>query len=116
MDFKEQVKNDLIAVFNNTKEFADSVNIYYDNEEYVNIPVVMDRSAAEISENVMSMEERTKEPVLYSVDVTAYVNVSDLGFIPRKNHPIQINDEEFNIISVKEEVGGLALELEALDE
>lgn len=111
MDFKESLENDLKTVFHNNNEFAENVTIYYDEQEYENIPAVIDRSAED-----RNKPSTDKDFILYSFDVTAYIHLSDLGFIPRKNHSIYINDEEFKIVTAKEEMGEIVLELETLDE
>lgn len=111
MDFREALENDLKKVFHNKNEFAKNVTIYYDKEKYENIPAVIDRAAED-----RSKASSDKDVVLYTVDVTAYIHLADLGFVPRKNHNIFINDEEFKIITDKEEMGEIVLELEALDE
>lgn len=111
MNFKESLGNDLRIVFHNIDEFAENVTIYYDKEKYENIPAVIDRAAED-----RSKASSDKDVVLYNIDVTAYIYLADLGFVPRKNHNIFINDEEFRIITAKEEMGEIVLELEALDE
>ena len=111
MDFKKILDNELKIVFHNNSEFAENKTIYYDGQEYDNIPVVIDRSAKE--RNKTSSD---KDPTLYSIDVTVYINLFDLGFIPQKNHSIYIDDDEFKIITVKEEMGEIVIELEVLDE
>lgn len=111
MDFKEVLENDLKTVFHNNNEFAENVTIYYDGQEYENIPAVIDRSAED-----RNKPNTDKDFILYSFDVSAYIHLTDLGFVPRKNHNIYINDEEYKIVTVKEEMGEILLELEALDE
>ncbi|MDO4301778.1 MAG: hypothetical protein Q4D26_10355 [Clostridia bacterium] len=111
MNFKEALENDLKTVFHNNSEFAENVTIYYDGQEYENIPAVIDKSSKE-----RKKDDDDKELILYTVDVTVYINMSDLGFIPKKNHNIFINDDEFKIVTSKEEIGEIVLELEALDE
>lgn len=109
--FKESLKTDLKNVFHNSEEFADYMTIYYDREKYENIPVIIDRQAKE--RNKKSSDHET---IIYSFDVTAYIHLSDLGFVPRKNHTIQIGSEEYSIVTAKEEMGEIILELVVYDE
>ena len=109
--FRELLETDLNNVFHNSEEFANYMTIYYDREKYENIPVIIDRQA-----NERSKKSADHEAIIYSFDATAYIHLADLGFVPRKNHTIQIGDMEYSIVTAKEEMGEIKLELVVYDE
>lgn len=112
MTFKECVKQDLINVFHNTEELAEKADIYYDGEKYSNVSVVINMLSDD-----RSKKNNDYEPILFKISAKAYIMSDDLGGVmPRKNHNIQIGDIEYRIVTAKEELGDIVLELEAIDE
>ncbi|SHJ74471.1 hypothetical protein [Tepidibacter formicigenes] len=111
MNLKEQMKRDVKAVFHNTDEFAEEMEIYYDGE-YHTIPVILDYEGAQDRKKPSS----DNAGGIFRVDVKLYVAFSDLNFMPRQGASIEIGDDIFNIVKVGNEAGEIILDLESLDE
>ena len=110
-DFKRQVLEDAENIFHNISEFADILDVRYAGKNY-SVPVVIDGDTM----NNRKKSSSDNADGIYSVDVVAYIEREKLGFVPRKNNRIVIDDEDYNIISVSDEMGEIMLELERLDE
>ena len=111
MTFKEQIKNDISAVFHNPEEHADVVSVRYNRRQY-EIPVVINHDGA---------RDRKKPSAdnadgIFAADLTVYMSSYDLGIMPRKNTSIEIGGDIFNIVRAGCDAGEIKLELERLDE
>lgn len=111
LNFKELAERDLTEVFHDSEYFASPVEIQYDEEKYT-VSAILDAS-----------EERDKKTAyndfaqgIFENTATLYVKKSDLGFVPRKNHRISVEDVDFEILSVSEEMGEIVLELRTMEE
>ena len=109
--FKEQVKRDIAAVFNNADEHADKVNVKYNGRDY-SISVIID--SAEARERVKPSTDHSEG--IFAADITAYMSFYDLGIVPRKNTPIVLDGTSYNIAHVAYDMGEITLDLEMLDE
>ncbi len=110
--FKEQVERDIEAVFHNTEEFSDFMEVEYNGEIYEDIPVVIDGEIA---------KDRTKAAGdnsvgIFAVDITVFISFKDLKIVPRKETEITIGGVTYNIIRVAFNAGEITLDLEMLDE
>lgn len=109
--FKDQIKRDIAAVFNNSAEFAEEMDVEY-NGETRTIPVVVDSDIA---------KERAKvggdnSEGIYAVDLTVFISFEDLGIVPRKETEITIGGVEYSIVNVAFNMGEITLDLEMLTE
>ncbi|MEA5083289.1 MAG: hypothetical protein VB018_03950 [Lachnospiraceae bacterium] len=111
MNFEEALNYDLNNVFNNAAEFAKPCTVYYDGEVYENIPVTITGMAQDRKKSASEHDEG-----IFINEIKAYLKVADIETVPRKNHTIQIDTEEYDIKTVAEEMGEIVLVLEALDE
>lgn len=111
MNFKEQLERDVKAVFHNTKEFAETKDIYY-NGKYYTVPVIIDYEGAKDRKKPSS----DNADGIFLVDARLYVAFSDLKFMPRQGANIEIDDDIFKIAKVENEAGEIVLDLERLDE
>lgn len=109
--FKEQVEHDIAAVFHNSEEFADLMEVEYNGETY-NIPVVIDSEIAK--ERAKGSGDNSEG--IFAVDSTAYISFSDLGIVPRKETEITLGGVVYSIVNVAFDVGEITLDLEMLDE
>ncbi len=114
MDFKAQLAADM-RVFHNPAEFATIAGFYYDKTWY-EAPVVLDHEGA---------AERQRPggdnaPGVSDLEALAYVALSDLGFIPERDHKFGIKIagvyQQYNIERAVHEDGEIILELGALGE
>ena len=108
--FKDQIKRDIAAVFNNSAEFAEEMDVEY-NGETRTIPVVVDSDIA---------KERAKaggdnSEGIYAVDLTV-ISFEDLGIVPRKETEITIGSVAYSIVNVAFDMGEITLDLEMLTE
>ena len=111
MNFEEALICDLNNVFNNRTEFAKSCTVYYDGEVYENIPVTITGIAQDRKKTASQHDEG-----IFINEIKVYFKASDIEAVPRKNHTIQIDNEEYDIKTVSQEMGEIVLVLEALDE
>lgn len=111
-NFKEQVERDIAAVFHNTEEFADLMEVKYNGKVYKGIPVVID---SEIAKD-RAKASGDNSVGIFAFDVTAFISLKDLGIVPRKETQITIGGVDYNIVRVAFDVGEITLDLELLDE
>lgn len=109
--FKDQIRRDITAVFNNTAEFAYALDVEYNGNVY-NIPVVVDSDVA---------KERAKaggdnSQGIYAVDLTVFISFEDLGIVPRKETEITIGGVQYSIVNVAFNMDEITLDLEMLTE
>ena len=109
--FKDMLAKDVADVFNNANEFAEKMLIYYDGQAYENTSLILDKTAKNRPRNKDDYETLT-----YKYDATAYINEKELGFIPKKNHSLIIDDIDYNIVEVSNEMGEIVIGLEVYDE
>lgn len=110
--FKEQVERDIFAVFHNSEEFADLMEVEYNGKIYTDIPVVIDSEIA---------KERAKAAGdnsvgIFAFDVTVFISFNDLKIVPRKETKIVIGGVAYNVVKVAFDAGEITLDLEMLEE
>lgn len=114
MDFKAQLVADM-RVFHNPAEFATMTGFYYDRKLY-EVPVVLDHEA--VTERQRPGGDNA--PGVSKIEAVAYVALSDLGFIPERDHEFGVKvagvTEKYNIERASHEDGEIILELGALGE
>lgn len=112
MDFKAQLIKDM-ATFHNPGEFATKTAMWYDGQRY-EVPLIMD------SETAKNRQKTDHAEGIHAVEVVVYIAQSDLGFVPRKDHNIEIDIagsvEMYVILKSDYEDGEIILELGAFDE
>lgn len=109
--FKSQVERDIAAVFHNSEEFADLMEVKYNGKSY-NIPVVIDSEIAK--ERVKAAGDNSVG--IFAADITAFISFKDLRIVPRKETEITIGGVTYGIINVAFDAGEITLDLEMLDE
>lgn|GEM_PF-6394768 len=116
MGFKDHVARDIRAIYSNTDEHADLTRVRYNSKRARRIPVTFDhdghgqerkKPAAPFSDNVNDV---------FVSDLVVYIAVEDLNTIPRRETPIEIGDEVYNIIRADNESGIMKLWLSMYDE
>lgn len=110
--FKAQVERDIAAVFHNSEEFADLMEVEYNGKIYKDIPVVVDSEIAK--ERVKARGDNSVGT--FAFDVTAFISFKDLKIVPRKETKIVIGGVSYNIVQVAFDIGEITLDLELLDE
>ena len=127
--FKDAVQEDLNSVFLNLDEFAETHTVYYDGEEYSDIPIIM---------TGLSEKERVRQSIsdhaegIYRVSRVLHCDIAALGgqqqprnAAPGGKQPEQgcklgIDEDGFvrsyYVASSVCEMGMLRVELEAIDE
>ena len=116
--FKDAVQEDLNSVFLNLDEFAETHTVYYDGEEYSDIPIVM---------TGLSEKERVRQSIsdhaegIYRVSRVLHCDIAALGGKqPEKDCKLGIDEDGFvrnyYVASSVCEMGMLRVELEAIDE
>jgi len=111
MRFKESVKRDIGRVFLNKEEHASVLDVTY-NGEYYNIPVIIDHGG----EKDRKQSANDHAAGLFIADLTVYISFYDLGIVPRKNTPITVDGETYNIVTTANDEGVITLDLEVVDE
>lgn len=111
-DFKDQIKRDISAVFNNVAEFADELDVEYNGNVYKSIPVVVDSDVAK--ERAKASGDNSEG--IYAVDLTVFISFEDLKIVPRKETEITIGGVEYSIVNVTFNMGEITLDLEMLTE
>lgn len=113
MDFKAQLIKDM-ATFHNPGEFATETNIWYDSKPY-RVPLILDHETAKERQRTSDNAEG-----IHAVEVVVYIAQADIGFVPRKNHNIEIDIAGeimiYTILKSDYEDGEIILELGAFDE
>ncbi|MCM1165673.1 MAG: hypothetical protein NC401_06645 [Ruminococcus sp.] len=109
--FKSQLERDIAAVFHNSEEFADLMDVEYNGKNY-NIPVVIDSEIAK--ERVKAAGDNSVG--IYAADITAFISFKDLKIVPRKETEIVIGGVAYNIVTVAFDAEEITLDLEMLDE
>ena len=114
LDFKAAALKDM-ETFHNTAEFGTIRNIQYGGETYT-VPAILDYEKADERKQLSGDNGEG----INSIEVIAYIALSDLGFVPSRGSTIDIEDggiyRMFNINSAKCEDGEIILELGAYDE
>lgn len=114
MDFKAQLIKDM-ATFHNPGEFATETDIWYDGEHY-GVPLILDHETAKERRQLVD----DNADGIHAVEVVAYIAQTDIGFVPRKNHNIEIDIAGsvmmYTILKSSNEDGEIILELGAFDE
>lgn len=116
--FKDAVQEDLNSVFLNLDEFAETHTVYYDGEEYSDIPIVM---------TGLSEKERVRQSIsdhaegIYRVSWVLHCDIAALGGKqPEQGCKLGIDEDGFvrsyYVASSVCEMGMLRVELEAIDE
>lgn len=113
-NFKALLDRDM-KVFHNPAEFAHEINIWYLEKQYT-VPAIIDHTAAE---NRQKTENDHAEGI-YRANCLVYIALCDLGFVPKKNRNIEIEEAgAVNIYRIEKadcEDGEIILELELMDE
>ncbi len=113
-DFKAQLASDM-KVFHNPAEMAHMVNIWYSEKQYT-VPAVIDHTAAEDRKKT----ENDHAEGIYRANCLVYIALCDLGFMPKKDRNIEIEEAgavtEYRIEKADCEDGEIILELELMDE
>ena len=113
-DFKALLDSDM-KVFHNPAEMANMINIWYLEKQYT-IPAIVDHTAAENRKKT----EKDHVEGIYRANCLVYIALRDLGFVPKKDRNIEI--EEAGAVSIYQiakadcEDGEIILELELMDE
>jgi hypothetical protein len=114
MDFKAQLIKDM-ATFHNPGEFATETDIWYDGKPY-RVPLILDHETAKDRRQLAG----DNADGIHAVEVVVYIAQTDIGFVPRKNHNIEIDIAGaimmYNILKSDYEDGEIILELGAFDE
>lgn len=116
--FKDAVQEDLNSVFLNLDEFAEPHTVYYDGEEYHDVPMVL---------TGLSEKERVRQTIndhaqgLYKVIRMLHCDIAALGGKqPEQGCKLGIDEDGFvrtyYVASSVCEMGMLRVELEAIDE
>ena len=116
--FKDAVQENLNSVFLNLDEFAETHTVYYDGEEYPDVPLVL---------TGLSEKERVRQTIsdhaqgLYRVSRVLHCDIAALGGKqPEKDCKLGIDEDGFvrnyYVASSVCEMGMLRVELEAIDE
>lgn len=113
-DFKALLDSDM-KVFHNPAEFAHKTNIWYMEKQYM-VPVIIDHTAAEDRKK----SETDHAEGIYRANCLVYIALRDLGFVPKKDRSIEIEEAgaavEYRIEKADCEDGEIILELELMEE
>lgn len=113
-DFKALLDSDM-KVFHNPAEFAHETNIWYLEKMYT-VPAIIDHTGAE---NRKKTEKDNAEGI-YRANCLVYISLCDLGFVPKKDRSIEIEEagavSTYRIEKADCEDGEIILELELMDE
>lgn len=116
--FQDMVTADTKSIFLNSEEFATLRTIWYDGEQYENIPVVL----TGLKQQDRQQPSSDHASGLYLVTSVLHCALSDLGGRqPEKGCRLRISDEqrgecEFYVAESTCEMEMLRIELEAIDE
>jgi hypothetical protein len=114
MDFKAQLVSDM-KVFHNPAEMAHITNIWYLENPYT-VPAVIDHTGAEDR----NKKDNDHAEGIYRANCLVYIALCDLGFVPKKDRNIEIEEAgAVNLYRIEKadcEDGEIILELELLDE
>jgi len=110
--FKVLIKRDLDKVFHNANEHADMVDVVYNGRKY-NIPVVIDSDGARDRKRMSSKDNADG---IFIADMTVYINMRDIGIMPRKETHIVIDNTKYTIVKTGFDAGSITLDLEVYDE
>lgn len=112
--FKALLDSDM-KVFHNPAEMAHNVNIWYLEKQYT-VHAVIDHTAAEDRRKT----ETDHAEGIYRADCLVYIALRDLGFVPKKDRNIEIEEAgavtEYRIEKADCEDGEIILELELMEE
>lgn len=120
--FKDQIKRDNAAVFNNADEFAEYHTIKFDNKVYENIPVVLEK----ITQSERTILKIDHMQGVYKLSAKAYFNAKDVNDrIPKQGTWFEIDDgealgepffQQYRVATSENAMGMICLELEAYNE
>lgn len=119
--FKDMVERDNRNIFMNADEFADRRTVIYDEQRYVDIPVILSGLKEQDRRQLVSDHVQG----LYLVSTVLHCNAADMnGKLPEKGSTIKIDNTEggggffhsFKVASSVCEMGMFRVELEAMDE
>lgn len=112
--FKALLDSDM-AVFHNPAEFAHKTNVWYQEKQY-SVPAIIDHTAAEDRKK----KENDHAEGIYRANCLVYIALRDLGFVPKKDRSIEIEEagavSAYRIEKADCEDGEIILELELMDE
>ncbi len=118
--FQDMVAADNKAVFLNTDEFAENLDVLYDGITYEKIPMIFNKR----KQNSYMSKDYIQG--IHSVNAVAHISADDmLGIIPKQGCYIKIEDKEkvgytyyrdYQITSSCCKMGMITLELEDCDE
>lgn len=122
MSFKDTVKQDIQNVFLNIGEFAEKHTIKFNEKIYEDIPVVIEG----VTQTERAAKEYDRMQGIYSVTAKAYFSANDTdGAFPEQGKYFEIDDGEalgrtffkrYTVVTAKDDMGMICLELEVLDE
>lgn len=122
MSFKDMVKQDIQNIFLNTEEFAENHTVRFDGNVYEDIPVVIE--GVKQSERAAVQSDHMQG--IYSVTAKAYFSSKDTdGTFPEQGKYFEIDDGEalgktffkrYTVVTAKDDMGMICLELEVLGE
>ena len=118
--FKDTVAQDILEVFLNLDDFAESRTVVYDGETYKDIPVVL---SGVKQQSRRQLQTDHAQGVYLATDVL-HCALADLGgCLPEKGQRLKINDREgggffrsYYVAASTSRMGMLRVELEAIDE
>lgn len=112
--FKALLDSDM-KVFHNPAEMAHTTNVWYLEKQYT-VPAIIDHTAAEDRKKL----ETDHAEGIYRANCLAYIALRDLGFVPKKDRRIEIEEagavSTYQIKKADCEDGEIILELELMDE
>lgn len=112
--FKALLDSDM-KVFHNPAEMAHEINIWYLEKQY-KVPAIIDHTGAEDRKKF----ETDHVEGVYRANCLVYIALRDLGFVPKKDRKIEIEEAEavteYRIEKADCEDGEIILELELMEE
>lgn len=113
MTFKDLVEQDVVNVFQNIEEFAEQHNVYYNDFDYGELPVILDMTVQKDRE---TKTESDHGMGVYAVDATFFCAFEHMRCLPEKFQRIWIDDVEYRIVTSSCEMGQIELGLRRHDE
>ena len=113
--FKEQVERDIAAVFHNTEEFAEEMEIGY-NGEYYNVKAVLTEYSAKDRSDYDGDPAVEYRWGVFPVLKKLYVQFSELGFLPSINNRLEVNGISYDVIQSDTLMGENVIVLRRYDE
>ena len=103
MSFNKHIESDVSKVFIN--EFAELRKICI-NGSFYNIPLIIEDCYESQYKNNKNITSIAKE------EISVFISFEKLKFIPSKKHSFFIDDEEYKILSVRNNKGMIEIKLE----